>query len=143
MTELIAAGYRASMWLGGLVCHQQSDRSPYLLGAQMPLCWRCSGILIGTLLFFAWLIARRSLPSAPLSLALAMLMPIDVLAALVRLWNGNNAVRLITGLLWGLFSTNLVLHLLRQESARAIFCGYLRKLAGRGRPSDVHTGLHH
>jgi len=105
--------YRAAMFLGSLWCHQLPERSPHLWGVQMPLCWRCSGILLGTLALFAWLVGRKRLPPLVLCVLLALLMPLDVLQTIVTHGQGDNARRLVTGLLWGIFGTGATLHLLR------------------------------
>lgn len=98
------------MLAGSFLCHQIPERSPHLFGAQMPLCWRCTGILVGTIAFLCWLIKKRRLPALAWSLALACLMPIDVLTASMGLWHGANSMRFVTGALWGAFGTSVLLH---------------------------------
>ncbi len=93
------------MRAGGFICHQMPERSPHLFGAQMPLCWRCTGILFGGIVFLLWLVTKRRLPPLLLSLVLASLMLIDVAAAMLGVWGGANTVRFITGALWGTFGT--------------------------------------
>lgn len=100
---------RAVMAAGGLVCHQMPERSPFLFGAQMPLCWRCTGILIGGVVFLLWLVTKRRLFPLALSLALASLMLIDLATAMLGLWQGANWVRFLTGALWGAFGTSALL----------------------------------
>ena len=109
--------YRALMWAGSWWCHQLPERSPFILGAQLPLCWRCTGILIGTVVLFVWLLARKRLPPVLLSLALALLLPLDVLQTALSGGQGDNTRRLLTGLLWGIFGTSLALHLLKRAVA--------------------------
>ena len=106
------------MWAGSLWCHQMAERSPHLFGAQLPLCWRCTGIALGSLALLAWLVARRRLPPAALSLLLALPLPLDVLHALSTGGGGNNGRRLLTGLLWGFFATAAALRLLKTLAAR-------------------------
>ena len=49
--RLAAATYAA----GALVCHQRSDRSFHLHGAQLPVCARCAGLYAGALVgIWAW-----------------------------------------------------------------------------------------
>lgn len=110
--------YRALMWAGSWWCHQLPARSPHLLGAQLPLCWRCTGILVGSLALCVWLCARKRLPPVALSFALSLPLPLDVLHAIISGGEGNNARRLLTGVLWGIFATGLGLRLLRRLAAR-------------------------
>jgi uncharacterized membrane protein len=119
MFEVAASNlYRAVMWAGHLVCHQMPARSPHLLGAQLPLCWRCTGIVVGALAFLVWLFHKRRLPPVWPSVALALLMPLDVLQAVVTRGGGDNARRLITGALWGFFAAALALHFFTLVSSR-------------------------
>jgi uncharacterized membrane protein len=101
--------YRAVMWAGHFVCQQNPARSPHLFGAQLPLCWRCTGVAFGALAFVVWLFKTRRLPAPWLSVALALVMPLDVLQAVLTRGEGDNARRLITGVLWGFFATGLAL----------------------------------
>jgi uncharacterized membrane protein len=104
--------YQAAMFVGGLWCHQLSGRSPHLSGVQMPLCWRCSGILIGAVALLAWLIATRKLPRLMTSLLLSLPLVLDVLYIIFSGGEGDNARRFITGILWGHFGTSAALGLL-------------------------------
>jgi uncharacterized membrane protein len=110
--------YRALMLVGSLWCHQLPARSPHAFGVQMPLCWRCSGILIGALALLCWLLATKRLPPLALCLALALALPLDVLHAILTHGDGDNARRFVTGLLWGFCATGASLYLLRFLSAR-------------------------
>jgi uncharacterized membrane protein len=109
--DFLAMASRALMRAGSFVCHQMPERSPFLIGAQMPLCWRCTGILIGTIAFLLWLFTMRRLPSFWLSLALASLMLVDLAAAIVGIYRGANSVRFVTGALWGAFSLSAMLNM--------------------------------
>lgn len=116
---VIAAGstlYDALMRAAGLFCHQLPERSPHLWGAQLPLCWRCTGIALGACALLAWLIARKKLPPLLPSLLLALALPLDVLYS--ALAEGANPRRLLTGLLWGFFASAASLDLLRRLAAR-------------------------
>ena len=114
----MSSPYRAAMWLGSWWCHQLPARSPHLWGWQLPLCWRCAGILLGTLALLAWLFTRKRLPPFALCLLFAPLLPLDVLHAVLAGGDGDNARRFMTGLLWGAFGTGALLHLLGFLRAR-------------------------
>lgn len=105
--------YRAAMLAGGLWCHQLPERSPHLFGVQSPVCWRCGGILAGAFLFLIWLVTKKRLPPFALSVALALLLPLDVLHASLTNGDGDNLRRLLTGVLWGIFGTSAMLYLVR------------------------------
>ena len=107
------------MWVGGWWCHQLPERSPHLWGWQAPLCWRCGGILVGTLALVAWVLAKKRLPPLALCVVFAPLLPLDVLHAVVTGGDGDNARRFLTGVLWGVFGTGAALHLLRVVRAHA------------------------
>ncbi|MDT7541091.1 MAG: hypothetical protein QOE33_995 [Acidobacteriota bacterium] len=127
MFESVAANfYRAVMWAGHLVCHQMPARSPHLFGVQLPLCWRCTGIALGTLAFLTWLFAKRRLPALWLCVALSLLMPLDVLQAVLTHGDGDNTRRLATGTLFGFFAAALALH-------------FFTRLASRNKQPDLNT----
>ena len=104
--------YRILMLLGHVVCHQLPERSPHFFGVKLPLCWRCSGIFIGSLSLLIWLFAVKRLPPWKMALSLALFMPLDVFTAAVGFWGGDNKLRFITGGLWGMFGTSLALFVL-------------------------------
>lgn len=112
------AVYRAAMFVGHYWCHQRPERSPHLFGVQFPLCWRCTGILAGVVILFVLLLYRRRLLHFWPSLVLSLLMPLDVLYAIISHGPGDNGRRLITGLLWGAFGTNLQLLILNRASSQ-------------------------
>ena len=112
--------YRALMYLGSWWCHQLPARSPHLFGVQLPLCWRCTGILFGALALTGWLLRRKRLPPLLPCALLSLALPLDVLYNVVTGGDGDNARRLLTGLLWGFCFTSVALQLVRLASrARA------------------------
>ena len=109
--------YRALMYAGSWFCQQLPERSPHLFGVQLPLCWRCTGIFVGALALFCWLLAKKRVPPLLPCLLLSLLVPLDVLHAILTHGDGNNARRLVTGLLWGFCATSVTLQLLRLSAA--------------------------
>ena len=123
--------YRALMYMGGWWCHQLPARSPHLFGVQLPLCWRCTGILLGALALLGWLVKTKRLPPLLPCVLLALLLPSDVLYNVVTRGDGDNARRLLTGLLWGFCATAVALRLLQLLALRL----------GRARPRPApHAG---
>lgn len=110
--------YRALMYLGSWWCHQLPARSPHLFGVQMPLCWRCTGVLFGALALFCWLLKSKRLPLLLPCALLALLLPLDVLHAVLTHTDGDNARRLLTGLLFGFCGTSAALQLVRLLALR-------------------------
>lgn len=120
--------YQAVMFVGGLWCHQLPGRSPHLSGVQMPLCWRCGGILIGVVVLLAWLVMTRKLPRLTTSLVLSLPLALDVLYVILSGGEGDNARRFITGMLWGIFGTSAALHLLARLRERIFHAAAERKV---------------
>ena len=114
----MSALYRVLMYAGSWVCHQLPGRSPHLFGVQLPLCWRCTGILFGALALFFWLLAKKKLPPLAICILLSLLLPLDVFYNVFTHGDGDNARRFITGLLWGFCATGATLQLLRLLSLR-------------------------
>lgn len=101
------------------ICGQNPATSPFVLGYQGPLCWRCTGIYVA--LACAVVVARRSSPApraflAHLGLAAAALavLAVDVFAVQARFH--NNVTRFATGAAAG-WALGVVL----AESAVALF----------------------
>lgn len=89
------------------VCHQLPQRSFQWFGFPLPLCARCTGLLLGFTLGALWGLRRfgRERPSLPRRRWLfgsgALLMA-DFLAPLLGLYGNTHITRLITGSLFGL-----------------------------------------
>lgn len=124
--------FNYAMWALSWLCHQRPERSPHLWGAQFPLCWRCSGILVGLIVFVALLVVRRRLPALTSSVALCLLLPLDVLLAIAGVWSGANTVRGVTGVLWGVGAMSVLLHAAIGFSARERKSGALTTESGLG-----------
>jgi len=86
--------------VGLCLCHRRKDRSVKFFGLEHYFCSRCLGILIGSFLGFFF---RFIYTSFPLFFALIMMVPliIDGFSQLVTLRESTNAIRLITGFLFG------------------------------------------
>jgi hypothetical protein len=69
------------------------------------------------LLLLGWLLWKKRVPPLRTSIALALLLPLDVLHALVTGGQGDNARRLLTGVLWGIFGTSLFLRFVKRAAA--------------------------
>jgi uncharacterized membrane protein len=110
--------FQHAMWALSWLCHQRPERSPHLWEWQFPLCWRCSGILAGLIVFVLLLIATRRLPALNLSVALCLPLPLDVLLAVAGVWSGANGVRCVTGAMWGVGAMSVLLHAALAFAAR-------------------------
>ncbi|NMA82762.1 MAG: DUF2085 domain-containing protein [Epulopiscium sp.] len=96
-------------FLGGGICHQIPERSLVLKSSYLPLCARCTGIYLGVFICFIYLVLRKRKngnqpPSIPLLaiLVLAFLPLIgDGLSSYLEFRETSNAIRLITGILFG------------------------------------------
>lgn len=97
-------------------CHQNPDRSFFYHGYQFPVCARCTGAVLGSLLAIpAYLLLGFLLP---LSIAGILLLLADWLLQAVKIRESTNGRRWITGLLggYGVMSFQLrILHLLRNR----------------------------
>ena len=90
-------------------CHQRPERSFFVKGYQMPVCARCEGELIGTLisLIAIWFIR----PTFPVLAILMVPMVLDGLIQALTKYESTNGRRLTTGILFGFGAGMLVLTL--------------------------------
>jgi uncharacterized membrane protein len=104
---------RSSPWAGLAyfvykpVCHQIAGRSLSCFGQPLAVCARCTGIYLGFLaglgiypLVRGW--RRPRLPSGRAFLWFSIPIALDTAANVLGLWNTSGAVRLATGIIWGL-----------------------------------------
>jgi uncharacterized membrane protein len=91
-------------------CHKLPERSFFIKGKQLPICARCTGILVGYFLGVLWLITGIS-SNIFIELTLFLPLLIDGLGQYQRKWVSNNPRRFITGILAGI-ATILLLKLI-------------------------------
>ena len=92
--------WMASMRIGRKCsgCHQMPERSFFVGGYQLPLCARCTGIVIGHLLGIAASFFRMD---SFLSLIGTLPLMIDGMVQKYTSYESTNMRRLITGILYG------------------------------------------
>lgn len=101
---------RAASLIYGLyspLCHQIPHRCFSLAGHPLAVCARCLGIYSGFLLGAGLYPLLRgfgtiALPRTAAFVSVSAPIVIDTLANVLRLWTTSNAVRLATGMIWGL-----------------------------------------
>lgn len=86
--------------VGICLCHRRKDRSLPFLGLERWLCARCIGILLGGLAAAVLVAAGRPLPVL-WAAALAAPLVVDWGTQLLGLRESTNALRLATGVLFG------------------------------------------
>lgn len=91
-----------------MICHQLPARGPVIGGLQFPLCFRCTGLLIGTVVFLALVVTDRWRHGRLGLLFIAPLL-IDVALQQYWWWPGNNELRLLTGVAFGVALPQLFL----------------------------------
>lgn len=94
-------------FLGRAVCHQLAERS-LLVGEQLPVCARCTGLFIGVFVCHCWLAffpdKGKRLPLLSVSIFLSLLiLPLawDGVTSYVGLRQSTNLLRLCSGLAMG------------------------------------------
>jgi len=109
-------------------CHQIPDRSLSCFGYPLSVCTRCLGINLGFLLglvIYPFIRGWRQVrvPEKKVFFLLSAPIVLDTAANFIKLWRSPNAVRLATGLLWGVllpfyFITGVVDFLRRRRIRR-------------------------
>ncbi len=91
-------------------CHQIPGRSLQYGGESFPLCFRCSGIYLGIFISHLTILLsgrfNKISPNRKTGLLLILLeipLAVDGLGDSFNLWNSSGEVRMITGLLLGIF----------------------------------------
>lgn len=87
-------GFQAVLWRLALVtrCHQLPERSFSLRNRQIPLCARCTGILIGAVLVPLYVVDLR------IASLLIALMLVDGITQALKFRTSRNWIRFLTGL---------------------------------------------
>jgi uncharacterized membrane protein len=80
-------------------CHQLADRSFVVKGYQMPVCARCTGVILGYLIAIPGFVIFGF--SKFLSLAGSLIILMDWLLQTLKIKSSTNKRRLITGILGG------------------------------------------
>lgn len=93
--------------VGDVLCHTKADRSFYLDQNQLPFCARCIAIWIGLtaglgLMIFYQL--KNNFLFFTCFLLSVGLLGLDGIGQLIGLWESSNIIRVITGVLVGIFS---------------------------------------
>jgi uncharacterized membrane protein len=93
--------------IGDTLCHQKVERSFLINGNQMPFCARCTAIWLGIAIGLGFMIFYKiELDEKFIIILFVGLVPIgiDGLGQLFNLWESNNIIRVITGLIIGIIS---------------------------------------
>lgn len=83
-------------------CNQDALRSFWILGYQMAICARCLGVYLGTAAVLALMFFRVKVPLL-LYILFAFIGFGEVLLEKLRLFGGNNYIRLAAGICLGMF----------------------------------------
>ena len=89
------------------MCHKLPERSFFYKGKKFPICARCTGILVGYILA----ITGAFFIKMPLLICFILLIPIGVdgVGQYLNKWTSNNIRRLITGILAGIATVNIII----------------------------------
>ena len=97
--------------IGDVNCHQLAERSLFLNGNQMPFCARDVGIFIGLVVGMAAVMVLSPRFSWPVLFIMAVPILVDGGVQLTGVWESNNALRLITGIVGGAAASYFLGHM--------------------------------
>lgn len=97
-------------------CHQKPERSFYVQGYQMPVCARCTGVLLGYLIAIPAFIRWGFMRTPSLIGSLAMLVDWTLQSSEIK--KSNNIRRFVTGVLGGYGIMSFQLYLMRRLMKR-------------------------
>lgn len=101
-----------TMEIGGrLGCHQMPERSFFWKGYQFPVCARCTGVIIATIIATFVFVFKKI--SKGICICMSAVMLADWLVQRIGIKESNNKRRLITGLIGGFGYTTLHLYAYR------------------------------
>jgi len=88
-------------------CHQKPERSFFVLNHKLPLCSRCSGMVLGSVFAFFFLLNKIFLP---FFLALFLVFPLtfDGITQAMNLRESNNPLRFFTGIFFSIGFAQMV-----------------------------------
>lgn len=92
-----------------LGCHQRADRSFIFRNYQFPVCARCTGIIVSTII--AWITYWKVKLKTPIAVLLIIPMAIDGSVQYFKHIESDNKRRFITGLMGGYGTTTIRLNL--------------------------------
>lgn len=98
------------MKIGGYTCHQMHERSFSYRGYQLPVCARCTGILVGQIIGFIGIVLGFRI-NFLWSLVLIIPMAIDGLIQLMKIMKSNNIRRFVTGSMAGIGYANFLFNI--------------------------------
>ena len=98
-------------------CHQQPDRSFWILGYPMALCCRCIGFYLGVFIFGFIDIFDRLRVSLKTFVTLLIISIIDIVInyGLQERHNTGNVTRFIVGIIMGLLFVSVISYLFKKE----------------------------
>ena len=92
-----------------LGCHQKPERSFFYKDYQFPVCARCTGVILSSVL--AVIIFRKKRIPVPICMGMSAVMLADWLVQYLGIRESNNKRRFVTGLIGGLGYATLHLYL--------------------------------
>jgi uncharacterized membrane protein len=88
-------------------CHQMPERSFHFKGRQFPVCARCTGVFLGYLALPIFCLELVT-PTIPFIIIFSAPLILDSVSQALGKRESNNALRLITGFLFGVSQVALI-----------------------------------
>lgn len=93
-------------------CHQKADRSFFISKYQLPICARCTGLLLGYILGVTLIVSKKQF-NLFINLSFIIIMFIDWFIQYKQIRMSNNIRRLVTGFLCGIGVIGILATILR------------------------------